>query len=489
VIKPASVVITILVGLIVTLICATFPAIRAGRVPPLAAMRDVSVDRSHSSGRRLIVGLVAGVIAIVGIVLGLTGDAVWLAPGIAGLFVSLIAFGPAVVGPLASLLTKPLGFVRGVTGEVAGRNAARSPERTALTAAALAIGLALLVAVSVLGSSITDSFRKTIGETFVGDFAVTPADQGNGGFPASLADELNTLPEVENAVGFGLGPFQIVKADGTTKDAGAFIVDPPRAAQLLELHFTSGGWEDVQGNGIIVQEDTADSQDLQVGDTFEARFLDQSTDTLTVAGIYDDDFFGNYIADRTVFENRGLPLIDLQIVAQSAPGVPESEVKSAIESVTKAYPTAQVQTRSEYIDSNIEQINGLLNFIYALLGMSVFIAVLGIVLTLLLAVYERRRELGLMRAIGTTRPQIRGSIRWEAVVTALLGAIMGTALGLALGWIVVRALKDQGLNTFTVAPMTLVIFAVLSVVLAVIAAWIPARRAAKAEILQAIATT
>ena len=182
-------------------------------------------------------------------------------------------------------------------------------------------------------------------------------------------------------------------------------------------------------------------------------------------------------------------MFDVQILVRSAPGTSEADAEAAIRTVTDDYPTSDVQTREQFIDDQSKQVDGFLNFIYALLLMSVFIAILGIVITLLLSVYERRRELGLVRAVGMTRPQVRSSIRWEAVVTALLGALMGTGLGLALGWIVVKALEDEGLNTFSVSITTIVVFVVLSIAVAVIAAWIPARRAAKADILQAIATT
>ncbi len=488
IITTASLIQTVLVGLIVTLVCATFPALRAGRVPPLAALREVSIDRSSRSRKRLAVGIAFSVIAAVGIALGLSSDAVWLAPGVVGLFVSLIAFGPLVVGPVSNLLTKPLGKLRGVTGSVAGRNAARSPERTALTAAALGIGLALLVAVSTFGSSLQESVRKTIGNTFTGDFAVTSSDaQSGGGLPTSLVDELNGLPQVADAAGLGAGPFQRM-VDGKPKQGLAFITDPTHAAGLIDLKFLDGGWANVSGTDIAVSKEKADDEGWTVGSSFDVTFIDSSTDTFTVAAIYDDDFFGNYIADRSEFVGKRPPL-DFQVVAKSAPGTPEADVQAAIQSVTDKYPTAKAQSRGDYIDAQLDQFTGFLNFIYALLMMSVFIAILGIVLTLLLAVYERRRELGLMRAVGTTRPQVRGSIRWEAVITALLGAFLGTGLGLVLGWVIVRALNDQGIDVFSVSPGTIVIFVVIAIGAAILAAFFPARRAAKADILQAIATT
>lgn len=489
VLKPSSFLITLIVGVVVTLICATFPALRAGRVPPLAALRDVSVDRSGASRRRVLLGATSALLAAIGIGLGLASDPAWLILGVIGLFVAVIAFGPVVVAPISNLLTKPLTRISGVTGEVAGRNAARSPERTALTAAALGIGLALLVSVSTLASSLQDSLRSTFGKAFVGDVAVT-SENGQGGLlPATLATDLGKLPEIEASVGFGGGLFKTIANDGTTKDTTTLILDPDTAPALLKLHFTQGSWADVHGNSILVQSDKAKSERLTVGSTIEVSFINQSTATFTVGAIFSDKIFGDYITDRQAFANSGQPQFDFQVAAQSAAGVSSSQLDAAIATIADKYPTAKLQSKNQFIDAQIKSLNGVITFIYALLLMSVFIAVLGIVLTLLLGVYERRRELGLMRAIGTTRGQIRGSIRWEAIITAVLGAMMGLALGVTLGWIVVTALKDQGLNTFSVSPVTLVVFALLAVVLALIAAWVPARRAAKAPILEAIATT
>ena len=488
-IEPRSFLVTFIVGVLVTLACATFPALRAGRVPPLAAMRDVAIDRSGTSRRRVVVGVVTALIAVGGIALGLTSSAIWLAPGVIGLFVSIIAFGPVVVAPISRALTRPLTAVRGVTGQVAGRNAARSPERTALTAAALGIGLALLVAVSTLGSSLQDSLRTTFGKAFVGQIAVSP-ENANGGFlPVSIASDISKLPEVGAAVGISAGVFRLPSGDAEEqKGTNSLSVDPQSAAKLIGLKFAAGDWSALHDTSIFVSKERADNHKLHVGDSFDIVLLDGSTSTVTVGGIYTDKVFGDFLMDRALFAKQ-IPQFDFQVLAKSAPGTSEQATFNAIKKVVASYPTAKVQTRNQFIDTQVAQLDGILNFIYALLGMSVFIAVLGIVLTLLLGVYERRRELGLMRAIGTTRRQIRGSIRWESVITAILGAMMGTGLGVALGWIVVRALKDQGLNQFSLAPMSLVIFAILALVLSLLAALVPSRRAARAPILEAIATT
>jgi putative ABC transport system permease protein len=488
VVKPTAFVITLVVGMVVTLSCAIVPAVRAGRVPPLAAMRDVSIDRSGHSRRRIIVGIVFMVIAIASIAAGLNGELVMLGVGTVALFIGLIALGPVVVGPSARLATPVMAKLRGVEGSIAGRNAARGPERTALTAGALGIGLALVVAVSTLGASVKDSIRNSIGAQFTGDYTITSDSQGFGGLPISLADELNALPEVGAAVGIGGNLLQLVE-DGEPKTKSVLTVDPVAANGVFDLAFTDGGWDQLDPDGILVATDKAERDGLTVGDRVDAVLLDQTRRTLTVAGVFDSDDFGNLIVDRQLFTGTQTDVFDALVLINRAEGVSDEDAAAAIAAVAERYPSGKLQTREEFIDSQASQVDGFLNFIYALLGMSIFIAVLGIVITLLLAVYERRRELGLVRAVGMTRGQVRSSIRWEAMLTALIGAAMGTGLGVVLGWVVVRALRDQGLTSFALSPVTIVVATVLAVVLALLAAWFPARKAAKADILDAIATT
>lgn len=488
-VKAWVLVVSVIVGVVVTLVCAIVPAIRSGRVPPLAAMRDVAVDRTGFSRVRLISGAVLVSLAIGCTVLGITGSAVWLGPGVAGLFASLVVLGPLLAAPVSRVVTKPLTALRGVTGEIAGRNAATSPKRTALTAGALAIGLALLIGVSTLGSSVKTSIRESIGEQFTGDFAVsTPDTQGFGGLPLSLTDQLNELPEVEVAVGIGVNLVQLLE-DGQPVGKTVLTVDPERAATLFDLPFTEGGWPGLDADGILMSKDKADRDGVAVGDQVSVILQNGETRQLTLGGIFDSEDFGNLIVSRDLFAGQTTDQYDVQVLVQSAEGVSTADAQAAIDQVAEQYPTAKVQTREGFIDDQAKQVDGFLNFIYALLGMSVFIAVLGIVITLLLAVYERRRELGLVRAIGMTRPQVRSSIRWEAAITAVLGALMGTVLGLTLGYIVVKALEDQGLNSFSVSLPSIVVFVIASIVVAVVAAWVPARRAANADVLQAIATT
>jgi putative ABC transport system permease protein len=488
-IHPASFVWTMIVGIFVTLACAVMPSIRAGRVPPLAALRDVSIDRTSHSRRRLAVGVVSLVISVVGVIIGLTGSTIWLVPGIAGLFVAMVAFGPAMVRPLSSAMVRPLRAVRGVTGEIAARNAARSPERTALTSAALAICLALLIGVSTLGTSLVSSFKHTVAAQFRGDIAITAGGNGSGGgLPPAVLDDVLKLPQVDHAIAFGGAALRA--DDGSNKALTIVTINADQAGSMIKLDFIGGGgWADVHGSDVAVSKDKAKELGVAKGDTITASFLEGNKVSLKVAGIFDSNFLGGIVADRALFQTSTVARFDAQVLATGKGGISNADLKTAVKTVTDKVPIAKTQTRAEFIDSQVQQVSGILNFIYALLGMSVFIAVLGIVLTLMLSVYERRRELGLVRAIGMTRRQVRSSVRWESIVTAVIGATMGVALGVSLGWIVVKALADQGLNTFAVSITSVVVFTVLAMLFAVAAAWFPSRRAAKADILQAIATT
>lgn len=486
-VRPSAFLITLAVGVVVTLLCAIAPAIRSGRVPPLAAMRDVAVDRSDVSRKRLIIGAIFSVVAAVGIVLGLTSDAVWLGAGVVGLFVSLVVLGPLFAGPVARIITAPLGKLRGVTGEIAGRNAARSPKRTALTAAALGIGLALIISVSTMAASVKSSVRESIGRTFLGNFNISyDGGQGFGGLSPQLAADVAALPEVEGAVGMNF--VNALTLGDDTGSSGVVAVDAQQAAKTLNLDFESGGWEALTKDGIVLSVDEAKDRVVQVGSTIDGAILG-TPKTLTVQGIFDADDLGSMYVDQSTFEGTALPVYDQFVLIRTKPGVSNDAAEAAINQVAAAYPLGKVNTREEFIDKQSKSIDQVLVIIYGLLAMSIFIAVLGIAITLSLAVYERRRELGLMRAVGMTRGQVRGSVRWESMITAFLGALMGLSLGLALGWIVVKALEDQGLNTFTLPVYTIVGATVVAVGFGLVAGLRPASKAAGANILEAIATT
>ena len=487
VIHPTGFIITIIVGVVVTIVCAIAPAIRSGRVPPLAALRDVAIDHADVSRTRKVMGTGSVLLAVLFVWLGLRGNTMALGGAAIMLYLALITLGPFLATPVARLATPPLAAAFGASGTMAGRNAARNPKRTALTAGALAVGLSLLVGVATLGASAKATARDAIGESFNGDYVVSAKQSNNGpSIPATVADDLKAA-NVGNVLGLSATALQLSE-DGEFKAKQVLALNPADAAKVVDIPFVEGDFTSLTPEGILVSKDKADRDNLLVGDVYDAQLLDGTPLRLTIQGIYDSNLFGNFIVDRTVFDGSPVPIFDLAVFIKTADGVTEANTK-AIQAVVDTYPSVKLQSREEYIDAQSGQIDGFLNFIYALLGMSIFIAIIGIVITLMLAVYERRRELGLLRAVGTTRWQVSTAVLWESMITAVVGVIAGTALGVSLGWIIVKALEDQGLTVFSLPVLTIAIAVGGSLVFAALAAAYPARRASKADILEAIATT
>jgi putative ABC transport system permease protein len=261
------------------------------------------------------------------------------------------------------------------------------------------------------------------------------------------------------------------------------------ATRLFDFEYVAGALTDLTDDSIQVSENQADDDDLALGSTLTVQLLDGSTRDLPVSGIYQrDDLAGPYTVSKGLYAQTGADQFDFSVFILKAEGVSDEQAETAITQVASAYPNAKVQSRDAYITSQAGQIDTFVNLVYALLALSVIIAIVGIANTLSLSVYERTRELGLVRAVGGTRPQVRRTIRWESVITALLGAVQGIAIGILLGWAVSLALREEGLSKFTLPWVALIIVLVLSVVVGVLAAIGPARRAARVDVLRAVTT-
>jgi putative ABC transport system permease protein len=486
VVQGSTVVSTIIIGLIVTVSSALLPAFRSGRVPPLAAMRDTALDTAGPTRVRLSIGLgaVAAGIAVIGTVMG-GADVALLGLGILFVFAGVLVLGPVIARPAALAIGRPIGMLRGVTGAMARQNAARNPKRTARTAAPVLIGVALVTAVTALAASIKTEIRTVFGEQFTGDYSVTSDSFGFGGLSPSLADALNELDVVDKAAGIGASPAQ-VNGDGTLLT----VVDPATVGALFDLGFTVGSADALTAEGILISESTADKKGLAVGSTLSVNLGDGVERTLTVQGIYArDELASRYVVSRDLYAGSTVGRFDFSVFILRAPGVDDAEARARLQAVVDEYGDGRLLDKEQYIEEQAGQVNQLLGLIYGLLALSIVIAIVGIVITLLLSVYERRREIGLLRAVGMTRSQVRTTVRWESVITSLLGAVMGIALGIGLGWVVILALRDEGITQFTLPVGSAVWILVLSFVTGVVAAAYPARRATRVDVLEALTTT
>jgi putative ABC transport system permease protein len=482
VILARTLIVSLIVGVVITVVSAIMPAVRASRIPPVAAMRDVALDESGTSKVRLLWGTIIVLIGAALTGVGLTGEVLLLAFGIPLIFIGVFVLGPLLSRPFARFIGAPLPKLRGVQGQLARENAMRNPKRTARTAAALMVGVALVAGITVLASSIKTSVREIFNKQFTGDFVVTTNTQGFGGLPPSVAQQLNQLPQVDAAAGVQIG---VAKIEGGDRQLS--VVDPTVAGRVFDLEFVQGSMTDLNDSTILVSKGHADSKNLSVGDTLAVTFLNGQTHDLKIAGIYKkDELAGSYTVANTLYATSGADQFDFSVFIKKKPGVSDAEAEQAIKSVTAAYPTAKVQSRNDYIDSQAEQINTFVNLMYGLLALAVIIAIFGIANTLSLSIYERTRELGLLRAVGASRSQVRSTVRWESVLTALLGAALGLIIGILLGYAVTLALSDQGLNSFTMPWGALVVIVVIAFVIGVVAAIGPARRAAKLDVLRAV---
>ncbi|MGZ4701182.1 MAG: ABC transporter permease [Ilumatobacteraceae bacterium] len=484
VLLPRTVIASFAVGILITLASALLPARRGGKVPPVAALRDVAVEQpSFSTGRFLWgVGLLtvsAGLVAF-----GLAGHIQILGLGVALVFIALFVLGPLLARPIARFLGAPLAKWRGTAGALARENAKRNPKRTARTAASLMVGVALVAAIAVFAASVKASIRTVFAKQFTGDFVVSTQTVGFGGLPVKLAPELAQLPGVQVATGVQLG---LAKVDG--KDKMFSVVDPATVGKLFDLKMLSGTIESLDEEGVLISKKTADSSHLGMGDTVEMTMLNGNSFHLKVLGIYEkDELAGPYTIAKSLYAHSGGDQYDFSIYIATASGADQSKVESELIKATTPYPTSKVESKSGYIESQAAQIDTFVNLVYGLLALAVIIAVMGIANTLSLSVYERTREFGLLRAVGASRRQIRSIVRMESEITALLGAVQGVVIGVVLGWAVVFALRDQGFSKLSVPMFTIVVVLVIAILCGILAAARPARRAARLDVLGAIAT-
>ncbi len=475
------------VGIGVTIVSAVLPSRRASRVPPLAAIRDVVTDQRGESRRRLIVGLTVTGLGIAGFVVGLGGSGLaWVGIGALLTFVGVFTLGPLIARPVVGAIGLLIAKITGVSGEFARENAMRNPKRTARTAGALMVGVALVASITIIAASMKDWVRDTFGDSFTGDFVVSAQSAGFTGLSPDLADKLSALPEVAAATGIRIGAAHQVDKDGDTLYTA---IDPISAAQVFDVGITVGSVESLTADGVLIDDGQAKSHGWSMGDHLTFTFLSGVTRQLTVQGIYtQDDLAGPFVIHRSLHQISGADQFDLAVYIARADGVSDAAASTAIQSVAGAYANAKFESRQEYIASQAKQIDPLVNLIYALLALAVVIALINIANSMALSIHERTRELGLIRAVGMTRHQTRASIAWEAVLLGAFGTIVGMVIGVGFGWAISVAIRDAGLRSFAFPVRPLIVIGLGSTLGAVLAAGRPARRAARINVLDAIAT-
>ena len=490
VIKTLSMVLPLAVGIIVCLGSALMPAVRAGRTAPLAALRETAVDQSGASRVRAVTGTALALLAVSATLTGVLISPSLLLAGV-GAVLALVAF--VVLGPVASstavrVLGSPLDRLRGVTGGLARRNALRSPRRTAATASALMIGVAVVSLFTVFGASLKATMDQTVSRSFAGDVAVSTPSFGAGGSGLSpeLAGAIGKLPEVDTAVGLGRG---VAEVDG--KGRALTVTDPTALARTFDLGTVQGSLRSLGTDGIAITRTEADRQHLTTGSTAQLAFTDGQKKAFTVRAIYgQSELAGDYVITRAAWSPHRTQDSDTLVAVSFKEGVSTAKGKAAVDSIAAHYGNPQVQTRHEYAQSSAGGIDMMLTLVYALLALAVLIALLGIANTLTLAIHERTRELGLLRAVGQTRSQLRAMVRWESVLVAAFGTLGGLALGAFLGWVLVKASDGASDSAFAFAlpPVQLVVVALVGVTAGALAGLRPARRAARLDVLRAIAT-
>ncbi|HVM65083.1 MAG TPA: FtsX-like permease family protein, partial [Acidimicrobiales bacterium] len=477
------------VGLGVTVVAALVPARRAGRVAPMAALHEAEAGSTgYGSARRAFVGLAVlagGATAVcVGLLAGVAHPVAVVGAGAAAVLFAVALLARAMSLPLSEAIGWPLARLRGVSGTLARQNAMRDPKRTAATASALMICVGLIGAITIFASSAKASINAIVDRAFTGDFVIDSGAGVTGGFDPALARRLDQLPEVAAATGLRLG---VVKIGSSVVQIDA--VDPAKAFRIWDVKPLAGSATALGPDAIAVHTSVAKDKGLHIGSTLPVTFKDTGTKPMRVALIYGyNQPAGNYFLGMSAYEANFAAQYDSYVFVKKAAGASTASALAAVTSVTKGYPGAKVMDESQYKAEAASGINQLLGLVYVLLLLAVVIALLGIGNTLGLSVHERTHELGLMRAVGMTRRQLRSSIRWESVIVSVQGALLGLLVGGFFGWAMVDALRSQGQIVFSVPYVTLLAVVVLAAVAGVLAAAVPARRAAKLDVLAAMAT-
>ncbi len=511
--NPEVVGIGLAVGVLATVAAASVPAFWATRVPPVAAMGEVAVDRAARSRARAVFGAVlalGGTAIVLTALVGRWGvDTVWVGAGAAMLFTSVAVGGPVLVPAIAATLGAPVEAIRGITGRIAHQNAARNPRRTAVAAAALTIGVGLVTVIATFAASLQGSLSEVFATQLARVDAVVDAGTGDSGVPIGVRPALAQLPDIAAVTSIRWTPVTILNSRAARKHqreaaasgSGAPSSMPlgePRwilgvdAAPMLEMVTLEGltpGVTELRDGEMMLTRAVATANGWNVGDRVEVSFPHTGTRSLRIAAVFDTRLSGGeYFVNLATFDANALPelLVDSQVWVQLRPGVTVAGARPEIESVLRRLaPAAQVNDVQSFIAQRSALFTPLLNTIYALLALAIVIALFGVADTISLSVLERTRELGLLRAVGMTKAQVRSSVRWESAIISLFGTLAGVVIGAGLAVAFVTGVDENGVEP--IVPWgQLVLIALAGAAVGVLTAVQPARRAAGVHVLDAI---
>jgi putative ABC transport system permease protein len=489
--ETRTVIVSLLVGIVVTLLASLRPAIRATRVPPIAAVREGATlpegrfarFRTPFSILLTLAGFAALLWSLFGPDLGTTGVLVWMGLGALLIFFGVALLSVRFVRPLASALGWPATRIGGAAGALARDNAQRNPQRTASTASALMIGLALVTLVAVLAAGITSTFRGAVEDLWGGaDYAIT-AQNNFSPIPVAAANAAAKAPGVQ-----AVGNVRTGDAEAFGSRFFATAVNPPTAS-MFNIDWKDGSQRvlaTLGDNGAFVDNGYADDHKLKVGSPIDLTFASGEKKDFVVRGIFDPPTggspFGPVTISASTWDRYNPNPRNLYSFVRMDGGQSDANL-AALDKQLASFPNAKAQTREDFIDNQISGLNSVLNILYVLLALSVIVSLFGIVNTLVLTVFERTRELGMLRAIGMTRRQVRRMIRHESIITALIGGVLGIVLGIVLGALLVARVD---FIEFTLPIGSLIVFAIAAIIVGILAAIFPARRAARLNVLQAL---
>lgn len=482
---PRTVIASLAVGSLVTLVASLLPARRAAGVAPVEAMRDGgSPTVGAAMRRRLTVGAVLTVLGLLPLAYGLFGGSSSAAQlvglGAALVFLGVAALSPLVARPAALVLGRPLVGL-GMPGRLGRENAMRNPRRTAATASALMIGLALVTMVTILAASLKASFTRTLEETLRADLTITSSSFTP--LSPEVAARLRAVPEVGGLSEFRHGFFRY---RGRTEALTA--VDPVGVGAVVSFDVVRGTPEALARGEVLVAADRARELGLRVGEEVALTFPIGGPGRLRVGGLYEPaPLLGDWVMSIPAFERRYPEQLDAFVLVKAAEGVSPAALRRAVEGALADYPSLDVQDQAAFRDKQAGFVDQLLGLVTALLLLAVVIALLGIANTLGLSIVERTREIGLLRAVGMTRGQVRAMVRWESVLIAVFGALLGLLVGVGFGVALQRALAGEGLSELDIPTARLGVYVVLAGLAGVVAAVAPARAAARLDVLRAIA--